>query len=74
MGRGTRGTRLVADFRLNHRRDALRCFDIGVDSRDYLRLLPKTELHFHFVSTMSAAHLISLADREGVSLPTTDPE
>ena len=41
---------------------------------DYLRLLPKTELHCHFVSTMSAAHLIALADREGVVLPTTDPE
>ena len=41
---------------------------------DYLRLLPKTELHCHFVSTMSAAHLIALADREGVTLPTTDPD
>lgn len=41
---------------------------------DYLKLLPKTELHCHFVSTMSAAHLIALADREGVALPTTDPE
>jgi adenosine deaminase len=41
---------------------------------DYLRLLPKTELHCHFVSTMSAAHLIALADREGVALPTTDPD
>ncbi len=41
---------------------------------DYLRLIPKTELHCHFVSTMSAAHLIALADREGVTLPTTDPE
>ena len=45
-----------------------------MDSLDYLRLLPKTELHCHFVSTMSAAHLISLAEREGVALPTTDPE
>jgi adenosine deaminase len=42
--------------------------------RDYLRLLPKTELHCHFVSTLSAARLISLADRYGVELPTTDPE
>ena len=42
--------------------------------RDYLRLLPKTELHCHFVSTLSAARLISLADRYGVELPTTDPD
>lgn len=41
---------------------------------DYLRLVPKTELHCHFVSTMSAARLIQLADRYGVALPTTDPE
>ncbi len=41
---------------------------------DYLRLIPKTELHCHFVSTMSAARLIQLADRYGVALPTTDPE
>ncbi|WP_152659519.1 adenosine deaminase [Demequina salsinemoris] len=41
---------------------------------DYLRLLPKTELHCHFVSTMSAGRLIQLADRYGVALPTTDPE
>lgn len=40
---------------------------------DYLRLLPKTELHCHFASTMDAATLIALADREGVDLPTTDP-
>ncbi|MFV0285096.1 MAG: adenosine deaminase [Demequina sp.] len=41
---------------------------------DFLRLLPKTELHCHFASTMDAARLIALADREGVELPTTDPE
>ncbi|NYI40918.1 hypothetical protein [Demequina lutea] len=42
-----------------------------MDSLDYLRLLPKTELHCHFVSTMSAARLIALAEREGVALPPT---
>jgi len=40
---------------------------------DYLRLLPKTELHGHFASTMSAAQLIAFADRESAELPTTDP-
>ena len=41
---------------------------------DYLRLMPKTELHCHFTSTMSAGRLIQLAERYGVALPTTDPE
>ena len=40
---------------------------------DYLRLLPKTELHCHFVSTMSAGMLIEQAERYGVPLATTDP-
>ncbi|WP_430868766.1 adenosine deaminase [Demequina aurantiaca] len=44
-----------------------------MNTNDYLRLLPKTELHCHFASTMSAAQLIAFADREGVVLPTTDP-
>ncbi len=41
---------------------------------DYLRLLPKTELHCHFVSTMPATLLVGLAAKHGVELPTTDPE
>ena len=41
---------------------------------DYLRLLPKTELHCHFASTMSAELFIELAAKYGVELPTTDPE
>ncbi|HEY8526367.1 MAG TPA: adenosine deaminase [Acidimicrobiales bacterium] len=41
---------------------------------DYLRLLPKVELHCHFVSTMSAATLVDLAATHGVELPTTDPD
>jgi adenosine deaminase len=44
-----------------------------IDYGDYLQLLPKTELHCHFTSTMSAGQFIRLADRYGVALPTTDP-
>lgn len=40
---------------------------------DYLQLLPKTELHCHFVSTMDAALFLELADKHGVSLPSADP-
>jgi adenosine deaminase len=40
---------------------------------DYLRLLPKTELHCHFVSTMTAGMLISQAEKHGVPVRTTDP-
>jgi len=40
---------------------------------DYLRLLPKTELHCHLVSTMSAGMLIAQAERYGVPVRTTDP-
>ena len=41
---------------------------------DYLRLLPKVELHCHFMSTMPATLLVELAMARGVELPTTDPE
>lgn len=40
---------------------------------DYLQLLPKTELHCHFVSTMDAALFLELADRHGVRLWGDDP-
>ena len=40
---------------------------------DYLQLLPKTELHCHFVSTMSAALFVELAAKHGVDLPSSDP-
>jgi adenosine deaminase len=40
---------------------------------DYLRLLPKTELHCHFVSTMTAGMLIAQAEKYGVPVRTTDP-
>lgn len=41
---------------------------------DYMQLLPKTELHCHFVSTMTAPTFIELARKYGVTLPTEDPE
>lgn len=44
-----------------------------IDYPDYLQLLPKTELHCHFASTMSAALFIELAAKHGVELPSTDP-
>jgi adenosine deaminase len=39
---------------------------------DYLRLLPKTELHCHFVSTMQPARLLELADKNNVALASRD--
>lgn len=41
---------------------------------DYLQLLPKTELHCHFASTMSAQLFVELARKHGVTLPTEDPD
>lgn len=41
---------------------------------DYLQLLPKTELHCHFASTMTAPLFLELAAKYGVQLPTTDPD
>jgi adenosine deaminase len=40
---------------------------------DYLRLLPKVELHCHLVATIRASTLIELAEHYGVELPSTDP-
>lgn len=37
---------------------------------DYLQLLPKTELHCHFVSTMKPALLLELARKNDVALPS----
>jgi len=39
---------------------------------DYLRLLPKAELHCHFIATMRPETILELADRNGVALPTRD--
>lgn len=39
---------------------------------DYLRLLPKAELHCHFVSVMRPATLVELAARHRVQLKTDD--
>jgi adenosine deaminase len=42
-------------------------------SADYLRRLPKAELHCHFEGSIPAATAIELARRNGVQLPTEDP-
>lgn len=39
---------------------------------DYLRLLPKAELHCHFVATMRISTLIELASKHAVPLKTDD--
>ena len=44
-----------------------------IEYPDYLQLLPKTELHCHFASTMSAPLFVELAAKHGVELPSTDP-
>jgi adenosine deaminase len=44
-----------------------------VDYRDYLRLLPKVELHCHFVATIRPATLVELARVHDVPLPSDDP-
>lgn len=41
---------------------------------DYLQLLPKTELHCHFVSTMNATTFLELAAVHGVGLWGDDPD
>ena len=41
--------------------------------RDYLRLVPKVELHCHVVSTIRAERLIRWARERGVRLPSDDP-
>lgn len=42
--------------------------------RDYLRLLPKAELHCHFVATIRPSTLIELAQMYDVELPTYDTD
>lgn len=42
--------------------------------RDYLRLVPKIELHCHVVSTIRATRLLGWAQERGVALPSDDPE
>lgn len=41
--------------------------------RDYLRLVPKVELHCHVVSTIRAERLLGWARERGVRLPSDDP-
>jgi adenosine deaminase len=45
-----------------------------ISESDYLQLLPKTELHCHFVSTMDASLFLELADTHGVTLPSQHPD
>ena len=45
-----------------------------MDYRDYLRLVPKIELHCHIVSTIRPERLIGWAAERGVDLPSDDPE
>ena len=45
-----------------------------IDYRDYLRLLPKVELHCHFVATVRPATLFELARKHDVPLPSDDPD
>lgn len=39
---------------------------------EFLRMLPKAELHCHFIATMRVATLVELADFHGVALRTRD--
>lgn len=45
-----------------------------IDYQDYLRLLPKVELHCHFVATVRPATLVELARAHDVELPSYDPD
>ncbi|CAN5436491.1 adenosine deaminase [soil metagenome] len=45
-----------------------------ISYEDYLRLLPKAELHCHFAGTIRATRLVELAAKHDIELPTTDPE
>lgn len=41
---------------------------------DFLRRLPKVELHCHFIGAIPAELILELADKNGVDVPTTEPE
>jgi adenosine deaminase len=43
-----------------------------MDYADYLRRLPKVELHCHVEGTLRPATVVELADKHGVALPTHD--
>lgn len=45
-----------------------------IDYVDYLRLLPKVELHCHFVATIRPSTLFELARTHDVVLPSDDPD
>lgn len=44
-----------------------------LSTTEFLRLLPKAELHCHFIATMRVDTLVELADVHGVPLRTRDP-
>jgi adenosine deaminase len=46
----------------------------AVDDADFIRRMPKVELHCHLEGSVPAATFIELAGRHGVVLPTEDPE
>src|SRR5204863_2297131 len=43
-----------------------------MDYDEYLRRLPKVELHCHVEGTLRPATVVELADKHGVALPTHD--
>ncbi|MDE3205756.1 MAG: adenosine deaminase [Acidobacteriota bacterium] len=45
-----------------------------ISYREYLRRLPKAELHCHFVATIQPSTLVELARAHGVALPTYDTD
>src|SRR4051794_1869642 len=45
---------------------------IDMDYEEYLRRLPKVELHCHVEGTLRPATVVELADKHGVALPTHD--
>ena len=42
--------------------------------REWIRRMPKAELHVHLDGTLRPATMIELADAVGMALPTHDPE
>ena len=41
---------------------------------DFIRQMPKVELHVHLVGAMTPELLLKLAGRNGVALPATEPD
>ncbi|HVW57862.1 MAG TPA: adenosine deaminase [Rhizobiaceae bacterium] len=45
-----------------------------MDTQQYLRRLPKVDLHLHLAGTLQPQTLLDLARKNGVGLPTWDPD